>query len=86
MLLSRVSCHSYDQFPDLTGKCALVTGANIGIGYATTVALVAHGAHVTMACRSESKALEAIGQFYKDVAKRYPHSKATSLINRGARL
>ncbi|KAF8979227.1 hypothetical protein BGZ52_005149 [Haplosporangium bisporale] len=44
MLLSPVSHYSYDQFLELTGKYALVTGANIGIGYATTLALVTHGA------------------------------------------
>ncbi|KAG0018498.1 hypothetical protein BGZ82_000420 [Podila clonocystis] len=52
--------YSHDQIPDLSNKVALITGANQGVGYATTLTLVAHGAHVVMACRSEVKANDAI--------------------------
>ncbi|KAF9977058.1 hypothetical protein BGZ73_007172 [Actinomortierella ambigua] len=52
--------YSFDQIPDLTGKVAIVTGANSGLGYATTVALAARGAHVFLACRSRERALAAI--------------------------
>lgn len=38
------------------GKIAIVTGANSGIGYETTLALAKKGAHVVMACRNISKA------------------------------
>ncbi|KAF9930589.1 hypothetical protein FBU30_000292 [Linnemannia zychae] len=37
--------YSYSKIPNLDGKVAIVTGANSGIGYATTVALFAHGTH-----------------------------------------
>jgi NAD(P)-dependent dehydrogenase (short-subunit alcohol dehydrogenase family) len=37
--------------PDLSGRTAVVTGANSGIGLHTTKELVAHGATVVMACR-----------------------------------
>lgn len=78
--------YSYDQIPDLTSKVALITGANQGLGYATTLALVAHGAHVVMACRTEAKANEAIERLHKDVAETYPHSVAATQIAKGDRL
>jgi len=39
----------------MTGKVCLVTGANSGIGKATTFGLAARGATVIMVCRSERK-------------------------------
>ncbi len=44
---------------DLTGRIALVTGANSGIGYQTAAALAEHGAHVILACRDDEKARRA---------------------------
>ena len=45
--------------PDLTGKTAVVTGANSGVGLETAVGLAAHGARVVMACRDEVRAKAA---------------------------
>ncbi len=44
---------------DLSGKTALVTGANAGIGLETTRVLALRGAHVVMACRNLQKATNA---------------------------
>ncbi|WP_231595111.1 oxidoreductase [Salinibacterium sp. SWN1162] len=41
---------------DLTGKVAIVTGANSGLGLETSRALLKAGAHVVMTMRSEAKA------------------------------
>lgn len=45
--------------PEQTGRTALVTGANIGLGYETTLALTGKGARVVMACRDRERAKEA---------------------------
>ncbi|WP_336360714.1 oxidoreductase [Haladaptatus sp. ZSTT2] len=44
------------DIPDSTGKTVIVTGANSGIGYASTKQLAEKGAHVVMACRSADRA------------------------------
>lgn len=49
---------SWDEMhvPDQTGRTAIVTGANSGLGYENSRALAAKGAHVIMAARSLEKA------------------------------
>ena len=41
-----------DQMPDLTGRRAIVTGANSGIGYIEALELARHGADVVLAVRN----------------------------------
>lgn len=47
------------DIPDLTGRTALVTGANGGLGLETARALAAAGAHVVLAARERAKAAAA---------------------------
>ncbi|QMU26590.1 oxidoreductase [Adhaeribacter radiodurans] len=49
-----------ENMPDLTGKTAIVTGANTGIGYETAKALYEKGANVTIAARDQNKIEVAI--------------------------
>lgn len=42
---------------DLTGKCAVITGANTGIGFETLRALASTGCHVIAACRDLHKGI-----------------------------
>jgi NAD(P)-dependent dehydrogenase (short-subunit alcohol dehydrogenase family) len=47
------------DIPDLTGKVAVVTGANGGLGLESAKALAGAGAHVVMAARDQDKAQAA---------------------------
>lgn len=50
---------STQQIPSLTGRTAVVTGANGGLGLESTKALAGAGAHVVMAARDQTKAERA---------------------------
>ncbi|KAF9342947.1 hypothetical protein BGX26_006526 [Mortierella sp. AD094] len=71
--------YSNDLIPDQTGKVAIVTGANTGLGYATMVALAGHGAHVFLACRSEERALLAVEKAKQEIKEKYPLAPAPNL-------
>src|SRR6476659_3562112 len=47
------------DIPDQTGRTAVITGANTGLGYETAAALAAKGAHVVLAVRNTDKGLAA---------------------------
>lgn len=57
------------DMPDLTGKVAVVSGANSGLGLHTASALAAKGAHVVMACRDGGKAGSAMAQIRGETPK-----------------
>ncbi|TMR12964.1 SDR family NAD(P)-dependent oxidoreductase [Nonomuraea turkmeniaca] len=56
-----------DSIPDLTGKSAVVTGANSGIGLPTALELARHGARVIVAARSPEKGGAAVTQILREV-------------------
>ncbi|OJZ05757.1 oxidoreductase [Sphingobacterium sp. 40-24] len=56
------------NIPDLSGKIAIVTGSNTGIGFETAKALFEAGAQVTIAARDVQKAKNAIQKIQSDTA------------------
>lgn len=55
------------SLPQQAGRVFIVTGANTGLGYETTLMLAKKGAKVVMACRNLSKANEAKANIVKEV-------------------
>ena len=47
------------DIPDQTGRTAVITGANTGIGFETAAALAAKGADVVLAVRNLDKGRDA---------------------------
>ncbi|MFH9065052.1 SDR family NAD(P)-dependent oxidoreductase [Streptomyces coeruleorubidus] len=56
-----------ESAPDQTGRIAVVTGSNSGIGYATARGLAACGAEVVLACRSRDRGTAALERLRAEV-------------------
>ncbi len=61
--------------PDLSGKVAVVTGANSGLGFECAKAMAIRGASVVLACRSSRKAEHAAAQ----IGNAAPHARLHAL-------
>lgn len=59
------------DLPNLTGRTALVTGANSGLGFETALALAGCGAQVSMAVRDLAKGEQAAD----DIRRAFPHAR-----------
>ncbi len=59
------------DIPDQTGRVAVITGANTGLGYETAAALADHGAHVVLAVRNLDKGKDAAAR----ITARSPHAE-----------
>ncbi|MEV4241960.1 oxidoreductase [Streptosporangium canum] len=57
--------------PDQTGRVAVVTGANSGIGYVTARELARRGAHAVLACRDPERGRAALARLRNEV----PHAR-----------
>ena len=63
-----MSAWTFDDIPSQSGRTAIVTGANTGIGFETARMLARKGARVTLACRSLDKGREAVNRILAESA------------------
>jgi NAD(P)-dependent dehydrogenase (short-subunit alcohol dehydrogenase family) len=66
---------------DLTGRVCLVTGANSGIGFETSLALAARGANVWMLCRNRERGLAAVRDVRARTKSRRVHLGVVDVSN-----
>ena len=59
--------YTVNDIPDLTGKVAVITGSNTGIGYSNARDLAKKGATVVVAARSPERGLDAVARITKAV-------------------
>lgn len=62
--MSTWNAHS---IPDLTGKVAIVTGGNAGLGFQISLELARKNATVVIACRSVEKAKDSIAKIKAEI-------------------
>lgn len=70
-----------EAVPDLSGRIAIVTGANSGLGYETARVLVGKGAYVIVASRDATKGQEAVRLLLKEHSKGRATFLALDLAN-----
>lgn len=58
---------SISDMPDMSGKTAVITGGNTGLGFKTALELVRRGAHVVIGSRSTANGEQAVARIRADI-------------------
>ncbi|MFE6688155.1 oxidoreductase [Streptomyces sp. NPDC057743] len=69
------------HIPDQTGRAAIVTGANSGLGYVTARELARRGARVVLACRSAERGTAALARLRSEVPTAEAEFRALDLAD-----
>lgn len=72
------------DIPDQSGRVAVVTGANSGLGYVTARELARKGARVVLACRSEARGATARERLVREVPSAQAELRRLDLANLGS--
>lgn len=75
---------TFENIPDLSGKVAIVTGGNTGIGYITARELARKNAHVFVCSRGKERGESAVENIKKETGNNqveYLHLNLASLKN-----
>ena len=70
---------TFEDIPDQTGRMAIITGANTGIGFETARMLAKKGARVVLACRNAEKAKAAMDRIVAEVPAAKANAKVEAL-------
>ncbi|WP_107498304.1 oxidoreductase [Thalassobius sp. I31.1] len=62
-----MKCWKLNDIPDLTGRAAVVTGGNVGLGFRSAMELCRKGADVVIACRRPDAGQAAITRILAEV-------------------
>lgn len=69
------------HIPDMTGKVAIVSGSNTGIGYETALELARAGAQVIVAARSDTRGLDAVQRIRQEISAEEDDSDSVQYMN-----
>jgi NAD(P)-dependent dehydrogenase (short-subunit alcohol dehydrogenase family) len=72
------------EVPDQSGRTAIITGGNSGIGYFAALELARKGANVVLACRSVDKGKQAARDIEKAVPKAQVSVEPLDLASQGS--
>ncbi|MCT7356903.1 oxidoreductase [Streptomyces sp. 15-116A] len=72
------------DIPDQSGRVAVVTGANSGLGLVTAIELARAGARVVLACRSETRGRAALNRLRGEVPAAEAEVRPLDLGNLGS--
>ncbi|KAI8985298.1 hypothetical protein BDB01DRAFT_789628 [Pilobolus umbonatus] len=73
--------YSFDKIPDLSGKLAVITGSNTGIGRICALEMARKGCAIILACRNKDKAEPTVEEIKKETGNPNVHFMELDLLS-----